>query len=207
LLTQIRDWLDRGYQPLPVSVNVSARQFMDQDIGEIIRNTLTKFDLEPQLLGVEITESVLMTDPEPVIRKLELLKNKGLQLSLDDFGTGFSNLYYLTQFPLDALKIDASFVRMIETDPNAVILIRSVIDLADNFHLKTVAEGVETREILLHLKQLGCNEIQGYYFSKPLPAAEFEILLQQQRALSADGSICIHEPAVNVYSPAGKAIN
>jgi diguanylate cyclase (GGDEF)-like protein/PAS domain S-box-containing protein len=193
---QIRDWLDRGYEPLPVSVNVSAQQFMQPDIGEIIWNYLTEFNLDPRLLGLEITESALMANRKPVIRILEQLKNKGLQLSLDDFGTGFSNLYYLTQFPLDALKIDASFVRKIDTDPNAVTLIRSVIDLADNFHLKTIAEGVETREILAQLKQLGCHEIQGYYFSKPLPAAEFEILLQQQRSLAADGSIYIPEPAV-----------
>ena len=204
---QIRNWLDRGYEPLPVSVNVSAKQFMQPDIDGIIWSALTKFNLEPQLLGLEITESALMAEPEPIIRKLELLKNQGLQLSLDDFGTGFSNLYYLTQFPLDALKIDASFVRMIETDPNAVALIRSVIDLANNFHLKTVAEGVETREILAHLKKLGCDEIQGYYFSKPLPAAEFEILLQQQRTLAADGSIYIPEPAVKENTLAYRTFN
>ena len=166
------------------------------NIGEVIRSTLSKFNLDPQLLGVEITESALMTDLEPVIQKLELLKKMGLELSLDDFGTGFSNLSYLTQFPLDVLKIDTSFVRKIDTDPNDLTLIRSVIDLAQNFQMKTVAEGVETREILALLKQLGCDEIQGYYFSSPVPAAEFGLLLQRPRSLSADGSICIYEPEV-----------
>ena len=200
---QLRDWLDRGYDPIPVSVNVSAQQFMQQDISEIIRDAVATYNLEPRLLGVEITESALTTELEPVVRKLEFLKHNGLQLSLDDFGTGFSNLFYLTRFPLDVLKIDASFVRKIETDQNAQTLIKSVIDLANNFHLRTIAEGVETREVLTYLKQLGCDEIQGYYFSKPLPAAAFEALLQKQYALDADGTIYTSESPVNSYTPAG----
>jgi diguanylate cyclase (GGDEF)-like protein/PAS domain S-box-containing protein len=180
---QLRSWIDQGFKPPTIAVNVAVQQFHKENIETVVRNALDANKIEPYLLGLEITESALMEKPEKAIEILNSLKQIGIKVSLDDFGTGYSNLSYLTQFPIDILKIDASFVRKIGIDENALILINSVIDLSHNIKLKTVAEGVETIEQLNYLKDHDCDEIQGYYFSKPLPAEEFEELMKEGRSI------------------------
>jgi diguanylate cyclase (GGDEF)-like protein len=184
---QLRHWLDQGLNPPDVAVNVSAHQIQKQDLRAVVWRALQEHNIKPELLGLEITESALMGRPEQIIEILQSLKHMGITISLDDFGTGYSNLSYLTRYPIDVLKIDASFIRGIGRDPNAMKVINSVIDLTHNIDLRTVAEGVETPEQLNYLAQNGCDYIQGYYFSKPLPAGEFETLLREGRSIDTAG--------------------
>lgn len=180
---QVRNWLDAGLTPIQVAVNVSARQFRAAGLLEFIKDTLTEFDIPPALLALEITETALMEDPDDVKEVLQELKELGLYIALDDFGTGFSNMAYLSRFSLDVLKIDTSFVENINVDHHARNLVDSVIDLAHNLNLKTVAEGVETVEQLNYLRGQECDEFQGYYFSKPLDVDDFTALLKEGRRL------------------------
>lgn len=180
---QIRSWLDDGLNPLQLAVNVSARQFRAAGLLKFIKDTLAEFDVPPALLELEITETALMEDPEDVKEVLEQLKELGIYIALDDFGTGFSNMAYLSRFSLDVLKIDTSFVENIGEDHHSRNLVDSVIDLAHNLNLKTVAEGVETLEQLRYLRGQDCDEFQGYYFSRPLDVDAFTILLKEGRCL------------------------
>jgi len=126
-----------------------------------------------------LTESVVLDDVADVVSKMHALKALGVRLSLDDFGTGYSSLAYLKQLPLDQLKVDQSFVRDITTDPNDAVMVQTIIDMAQNFRLNVIAEGVETEAQLAFLKQNGCMAYQGYLFSKPVPVAEFEALARR----------------------------
>ena len=143
-------------------------------------------ELPPRNVTLELTESLLMEKPEETTKILRRLKRIGVMLSLDDFGTGFSSLTYLTRFPMDTLKIDASFVRGIGTDESAMTVINSIIELAHRMRMTTVAEGVETREQFLYMKQQGCDAIQGYLFGKPVPADEFAKLLKRGKVKLPD---------------------
>lgn len=180
---QIKRWRAQGKTPLPVAVNLSARQFqqkeLDKTIGAILRQTATA----PTLLELELTESLLMKDPEHATRVLNNLKNYGLSLSVDDFGTGYSSLAYLKRFPLDALKIDRAFIRDCITDPEDAMIARAVINLAHSLKLKVVAEGVETLTQLEFLRAHGCDVLQGYYFSRPLTADATTSVLDGSLAL------------------------
>jgi len=166
---QIQEWQNQGLVPQPVSVNLSARQFQQQDLEAIIDRTLRATEIDPQLLEFELTESVLMKEAETATNALRNLKSFGVQISMDDFGTGYSSLAYLKRFPLDVLKIDRAFVRDVTTDSDDATIIVAMINLAHSLGLKVVAEGVETKAQLLFLIEHGCDEMQGYYFSRPLP--------------------------------------
>lgn len=194
---QIRDWLDQGLEPVRVAVNVSAKQFKAGDLDKVLDQAMKKYGVAPRHLDVELTESMLMENPDQVVEMLKRLKLIGVKLSLDDFGTGYSSLAYLSRFPLDALKIDKSFIRDIIVETEATVLADSIIALAQRMKLQVVAEGVETAEQLQFLRERDCDEVQGYYFSKPLPAAAFADILRsgilpaspaEQRIVQASGN-------------------
>ena len=169
---QLVEWQRCGTPSVPVAVNLSARQFLSPDLARNIKDVLHEHGLEPHLLEVEITESSAMANPADAVRTLEELQSFGIAVAIDDFGTGYSSLAYLKRFPLRALKIDRSFVRDITTDPDDAAITQAVISMAHSLALRVVAEGVETREQLEFLKRCGCDEAQGYLYSKPLPGEE-----------------------------------
>ena len=161
---------------LVLAVNVSAQQFKLRDFVGKVAATIREHHVEPSRLKLELTESVVLDDLTDVVKKMQELKALGVGLSMDDFGTGYSSLSYLKQLPLNQLKIDRSFVRDIVTDPSDAIMVRTIIDMAHNFRLSVIAEGVETEAQLAFLRQHGCMMYQGYLFSKPVPIEDFEVL-------------------------------
>ena len=175
---QNRTWQDAGLIHLPVAVNLSAEQFRSRSLLETVREALTLSGLEPRYLALEITETLLMEQSEQTVNLLAELNAMGLQLSIDDFGTGYSSLAYLSRFPIHKLKIDKSFVRDMRSDPADAAITSAVIALAHSLRLKVLAEGVEQREQLEFLRLRGCHEVQGYLFSKPLPAEAFAELIR-----------------------------
>ena len=179
---QIRSWQREGLPVKPVTVNLSARQFQQKDFEASVRHVLRSASVDPSLVEFELTESLLMSDPEGAARTLRGLKDSGVKISVDDFGTGYSSLAYLKRFPIDALKIDHSFVRDITTDPEDAMITLAIIGLAHSLKLKVVAEGVETQEQLELLAANGCDEIQGYHFSVPTTPDECARMLQGQPA-------------------------
>jgi len=169
---------------------MSARQFGAADLIDNIEQVLAETGLDPSYLEIELTESLFMSDVTPAVELLHRMKALGVNLSIDDFGTGYSSLSYLSRFPIDVLKIDRSFVADITEDANNAAVVTSIIALAHSLKLSVIAEGVETAEQLEYLRRHGCDEMQGFYFSQPLPAAEFEQLLRRrQRALAAPTNI------------------
>jgi diguanylate cyclase (GGDEF)-like protein/PAS domain S-box-containing protein len=175
---QIKRWHAKGLPSLSVAVNLSARQFQQDDLMDMIKRVLDETGLDPKYLELEITESVTMHNVERTIVILNEMKRLGIHISLDDFGTGYSSLSYLKHFPIHTLKIDKSFVRDITTDADDAAIATSVIALAHSLNLQVVAEGVETEEHVRYLAERGCYAMQGYHFSRPLPAPEIERLLQ-----------------------------
>jgi diguanylate cyclase (GGDEF)-like protein/PAS domain S-box-containing protein len=191
---QNQAWQQAGLGKLRVAVNLSARQFGAANLIEQIRTVLAETALAPGCLEIELTESLFMSDVTLAVELLHAMKALGVNLSIDDFGTGYSSLSYLSRFPIDVLKIDRSFVAEITRDSNDAAIVASIIALAHNLKLAVIAEGVETEEQLDYLRRHGCDEMQGYYFSRPLPAGEFEQLVRQQRRLPllaalADGAL------------------
>jgi diguanylate cyclase (GGDEF)-like protein/PAS domain S-box-containing protein len=180
---QIKTWERAGIEPLPVAVNLSARQFLAPDLAGSIRRVLEAHEVKPELLEVEITESAIMTNADEAIRTLETLEALGVKTSVDDFGTGYSSLSYLKRFPLHALKIDRSFVRDITSDPDDATITQAVISMAHSLKLKVVAEGVETAAQLEFLERYGCDEVQGYLYSKPIPGEECGIMIADDARL------------------------
>lgn len=179
---QNRLWHDRGYHTLKVSVNLSPRQFKAPTLVKSIANILAETGLEPQFLELEITESAAMENADFAISMLQDLKEMGIKISIDDFGTGFSSLSYLKRFPIDTLKIDQAFVRDIGTNPDEKEIVTAIIALARNLNLRVIAEGVETEEQLSFLKHKRCDEMQGFLFSKPqFPELMEEMLLHQKQ--------------------------
>jgi len=175
---QNREWQDAGLPCLPVAVNLSAEQFRSGALVDDVKDALARSALQPRHLALEITETLLMEQSEQTVDLLARLNQMGLQLSIDDFGTGCSSLSYLTRFPIHKLNIDMSFVRDIGSDPSGVAITSAVIALAHSLKLKVLAEGVETRQQLDFLRRRGCEELQGNLFSKPLAAADFAALLR-----------------------------
>ncbi len=174
---QIRAWRDAGIPNVKIAVNVSARQFRSPELEQVIEQALAKYRLKPEYLELELTESMLMERPDETVQRLQRLKQIGIKLSLDDFGTGYSSLAYLSRFPIDTLKIDQSFVKDILTEKTAATIATSIIGLAHRMELDVVAEGVETLGQLDYLRTHRCDVMQGYYFSKPVPAEAFAQLL------------------------------
>ena len=181
---QMQRWRAAGMGDLNVSVNVSAVQFREEALVDVVRDALAKSGLEPTNLTLEITESVLMQDAETTIGTLRALKAMGLHISIDDFGTGYSSLAYLRRFPIDTLKVDKAFVRDATQDADDAAIVRAIITLAKSLKLQVVAEGVETVEQLAFLRLENCDRIQGYLFSRPLEPAAFEALVREGKTLS-----------------------
>jgi diguanylate cyclase (GGDEF)-like protein len=175
---QMRAWLDAGLSAVPVAVNISPREFRSADFFESVRAALKQTDLDPKFLELEITEAVLMQNAASTSSALAELKAIGVRLAVDDFGTGYSSLSYLTRFPIDALKLDQSFVRNINVNKNDAIVARTIITMGRSLKLTVIAEGVETKEQLAFLQAAGCDEAQGYYFSRPVAAEQFARLLE-----------------------------
>jgi diguanylate cyclase (GGDEF)-like protein/PAS domain S-box-containing protein len=168
---QLAEWSRAGLQPLPVAVNLSARQFRRRDLDRVIQALLAEYGVAPALLELEITESSLMDDPKDAIRQLQALREAGLRISVDDFGTGYSSLSYLTRLPVSTLKIDRAFVNAAITEPDSAAIVRMVIDMAQRLHFDVVAEGIESRQHVDFLVQYGCEQGQGYHFGRPVAAA------------------------------------
>ncbi len=173
-------WLDQGYGSMVMAVNVSARQFRQLDFVDMVYKILDETGLPPELLEIEVTEGVLMEDTQASASTLEALKRYGIRIAIDDFGTGYSSLSYLQRYPIDTLKIDKAFVQDIENNSEGVAITTTIIALAHNLRLHIVAEGVETNKQLEFLTALGCQDIQGFLFSKPLPYAAFCHLLENE---------------------------
>jgi diguanylate cyclase (GGDEF)-like protein/PAS domain S-box-containing protein len=171
---QTRTWQQKYCKSLSVSVNLSARQFQQQDLVLLVSKALDDSSLQPGHLELEITESLGMKNPELTLKTLNELKAMGIRISIDDFGTGYSSLSYLKKFPIDTIKIDRSFVSDIHHDSNDAAIVLAIIALAHSLGLKVIAEGVEMREQADYLKLHGCEKVQGFLYSQPVPAHEFE---------------------------------
>lgn len=177
-MQQMKSWMDSGVVPMTIAVNLSAVQFRHPDLPELVKQILDLVKLPPQYLELELTESVAMDDPLGAIAVMDGLHEHGIRMSIDDFGTGYSSLNHLKRFKVYKLKIDQSFVRNITDDPEDMAIVSAIISLAGSLGLQTIAEGVETEGQLKFLLERGCNEVQGFYFSKPLTVAQFEDLLR-----------------------------
>jgi EAL domain-containing protein (putative c-di-GMP-specific phosphodiesterase class I) len=175
---QASAWRAAGLPSVRVAVNLSATQFRQGNLLEMIRSALEDAALDPRFLEVELTETAVMTDPEESIMILEQLSKMGVLVSVDDFGTGYSSMSYLRRFPIDKLKIDRGFISEIMSRPDDASIVRAIVSLAHSLRLKVVAEGVETNEQLNFLIALGCDQYQGYHYSPALQSADFEGLLR-----------------------------
>ena len=182
---QIAEWIRSGIGPLQVSVNVSSRQFIERDLDVDVLIALRESGIPARLLELELTEATLMASTGRTIESLQRLKQSGVKVSIDDFGTGYSSLAYLRRFPIDKLKIDIAFVRHIADSTDDAAIVLSIIRMAHSLKLSAVAEGVETAAQLAYLRHYGCDFIQGFYFSRPVPAPEFEKMLNEGRRLPA----------------------
>jgi len=176
---QNKAWQEKGRLPAAVSVNLSARLLHEDGLVDMVSEILAETGLDHRYLELELTESALMENADTAIRVLGELKNLGVRVSLDDFGTGYSSLSYLKKFPIDSVKIDQSFVKDITTNPDDAAIASAVVAMSHSLKLKVIAEGVETLEQLEFLKSLDCDEVQGYFISRPVPAAELEQLLEE----------------------------
>jgi len=175
---QARAWMDAGLPIKTIAVNVSAMEFRDDNFLENVFAILEKTDLDPRSLELEITESVLMKHAASAAAILQTLRERGIRVTVDDFGTGYSSLSYLRKFPVDSLKIDQSFVRQIGADGDDSTIVKAVIGMAQGLKLRVIAEGVETADEVAFLRACRCEEAQGYYFSRPVPAQQFATLLR-----------------------------
>ena len=175
---QMKEWMTSGLAPIVVAVNLSAIQFRRADLPHLVSSVLDEFGLPPEYLELELTEGVAMENPLAAIEMMNILHARGIRMSIDDFGTGYSSLSYLKRFKVYKLKIDQSFVRDISCDPEDEAIVDAIIGMSRSLGLQTIAEGVETAEQLAFLRSKGCNEVQGYFFGKPMPATEFEAFVR-----------------------------
>jgi len=184
-LRQYKHWQDDGMAEITLAVNLSAIQFRDARLPDLVTQVLNEVQLPPHILELELTESVAMDDPIAAIAIIDKLHARGIRMSVDDFGTGYSSLSYLKRFKVYKLKIDQSFVRDIIGDPEDRAIVTAIINLSRSLGFQTIAEGVETQEQLTFLREQGCNEVQGYFFSKPLPAEQFIAFVRSHKAKDA----------------------
>lgn len=178
-MRKFAEWKSLYHYPLVISINISAIQYKQPDFVNLILRAMREHGIEPRELELEITESILIEDFEEVIRKLHTLRDYGIKISLDDFGTGFSSLSYLKGMPIDTLKVDKSFVDTVLTDDSTKIITESIIQMVKRLGYETIAEGVEEREQYEYLKSIGCDIIQGYYLGKPMPSEGIRELLRE----------------------------
>ncbi|MGF9713518.1 putative bifunctional diguanylate cyclase/phosphodiesterase [Paenibacillus naphthalenovorans] len=176
---QNKAWQLEGFPPLKMAVNISPVQFYQDDFVQVVLEALQESGLEPQYLELEITEGIAMYQLDQVVDKLNTLRELGVHISIDDFGTGFSSLNYLKKFPIDKLKIAQQFVRDVTDDPDDAAIVQAIMAMAQSLNLNVIAEGVETEDQLSFLLEVKCREIQGYIYSKPVPADEFYDLLKR----------------------------
>ncbi|MBC7952153.1 MAG: EAL domain-containing protein [Rhodospirillaceae bacterium] len=172
-------WQVKGLNPVKVSVNVSARQFRARSLLETVSGILAETGLDPRWLELEITESMLMNDVESAVSKMTAIREMGIGLSIDDFGTGYSSLSYLGRFPITTLKIDRAFIADVDTNPKTAEIARAIIGLSRGLNLEVVAEGAEVADHISFLRDNGCSTVQGYYYSRPVPADQFERMLTE----------------------------
>jgi EAL domain-containing protein (putative c-di-GMP-specific phosphodiesterase class I) len=177
---QMQAWRQAGAPALMVAVNLSAVQFRRGDVEVVIERALQQSGLDPTQLELEMTESTLIQDTEKFMQALQRIKAMGIRLSIDDFGTGYSNLSYLQRFAVDKLKIDQSFVRRLLNGEKDVAMVSAIIHLAKSLNLTVTAEGVENDDTRAALQRMGCDQAQGYWFAKPMPAAQFEAFWRAQ---------------------------
>lgn len=177
---QIADWQTLGEKPFRVAVNVSGQQIIEGDLIASIQQVLVDHHIDPQWLEIELTESSLMENTSHTIASLKTLQQMGIKVSIDDFGTGYSSLAYLRRFPIDKLKIDIAFIREVTSNPQDAAIAKTIIELAHSLDLQVIAEGVETVEQLAFLTENGCDQVQGYLFSRPLPISELHELLRER---------------------------
>ena len=182
---QIRDWKNRLGRSVPVSVNVSRIDLFDPDLTNLMERIVTDNGLEPSELLLEITESAYTQDSDRIIAAVKQLRDKGFRIEMDDFGSGYSSLNMISSLPIDALKLDMQFIRHAFQERKNTRMLEVVIDIADSLGVPTIAEGVETAEQLFTLRSMGCDIVQGYYFSRPVPDAEFEPFLLKDEAVGA----------------------
>ena len=175
---QAAAWLREGLPRMHMAVNLSPRQFKDPDLVDHLSRVFSETGMPPELLEIEITESMMMTDVEGAVAKLSAIRELGVRLAIDDFGTGYSSLAQLKRFPIDTLKVDRSFIRDIPDDAGNNAITEAIIALGRSLGVTVVAEGVETSAQQAFLRTRACHEMQGYIFSKPVPADEFEKLLR-----------------------------
>jgi EAL domain-containing protein (putative c-di-GMP-specific phosphodiesterase class I) len=185
---QARKWAKEGLPSLRIAVNLSPRQFMSDTLLEDVMGTIAETGMNPHRIELEVTESVMIREPERAVKLLRSLKSIGVRLTIDDFGTGYSSLAYLKRLPIDCMKIDASFVRGIPVDASDVAITETILAMAASLGLKVVAEGVETADQMYFLERRGCDEMQGFYFSKPLPAEDVPAYLRNRDTLEETGA-------------------
>jgi diguanylate cyclase (GGDEF)-like protein len=176
---QNKAWQDAGYPIMPMKVNFSSRQFIDENLTEMVTKVIKETGMPAPLLDIEITESTAMADSSILI--LNQLTAMGLQTSIDDFGTGYSSLGSLTRFPINTIKIDRTFIKDSMIDVNAGAIVKAIIAMAHSLNMEVIAEGVETEDQLAFLQSLGCDKIQGYLFSRPVPGEDFTKLLEKEK--------------------------
>jgi diguanylate cyclase (GGDEF)-like protein len=181
-------WVENGMEPMPVSVNISAMQFYQTEFCELVRSIITASGIQPIYLELELTESLFMHDVDIVLNTLNELHELGVKIAIDDFGTGYSNLSYLKIFPVDRLKIDQSFIRHLEREPINVDIVRAIAALGKSLSLELVAEGVETDNELALVESSGCKFVQGYHYSKPLPADQLEAWVKERNLILSQDS-------------------
>nr|WP_316047069.1 EAL domain-containing protein [Planococcus glaciei] len=177
---QAKKWHDAGHTHLKLAVNLSPLQFMHDELMDTVQDVLEATGFDASSLELEITESVAVYDAEKTIARMQALRNMGVRIALDDFGTGYSSLVYLKKFPINSLKIARPFIQDMVDNPKDKALVEAIVSMAHSLELSVIAEGVETHEQLTSLKTLKCDEIQGYFFSKPLAAETFASLINKK---------------------------
>jgi EAL domain-containing protein (putative c-di-GMP-specific phosphodiesterase class I) len=179
-LSQLKTWRTNGFPHLTMAVNLSAIQFRQPQLPELVSRMLAEFGLPPDSLELELTEGVAVDDPHAAVATMDQLHARGVRMSMDDFGTGYSSLSQLKRFQIFKLKIDQSFVRDLGDDGNDRAIVSAIIRMAQALGMRTTAEGVETEGQLAYLREQGCDEAQGYHFSMPLSAPELEAFMRRQ---------------------------